>query len=41
MRHAVGRGDTGAVLGQGRPDPLALFNRGVVFDDAIRRIICD
>ena len=41
MGHAVGRGNTGAVLGQGRPDPLALSSPGVFFDDAGRLIICN
>ena len=35
MGHAVGRRNTGAVLGQRRPGPLALFSPGVFFDDAV------
>ena len=31
MGHAVRRGNSCAVLGQGRPDPLALFSPGVFF----------
>ena len=39
--HAVGRGNTGAVLGQKRTGPLALSSPGVFFYDAVPSIICD